>query len=136
MIRRPPRSTRTDTLFPYTTLFRSFLRLRDRVFRRPGVIAGERLVDAMREVVGDPRIEELPNPFTAAAVDLERQRVVWLRSGPLWQAMRASFAIPGLLTPQTVHGREQVDGALHAPLPITDRKSNRLNPRHKCTDRM
>src|SRR3546814_7561553 len=26
MIRRPPRSTRTDTLFPYTTLFRSFLR--------------------------------------------------------------------------------------------------------------
>src|SRR3546814_10257801 len=25
MIRRPPRSTRTDTLFPYTTLFRSFL---------------------------------------------------------------------------------------------------------------
>src|SRR3546814_6426293 len=27
MIRRPPRSTRTDTLFPYTTLFRSFLQL-------------------------------------------------------------------------------------------------------------
>src|SRR3546814_1548117 len=27
MIRRPPRSTRTDTLFPYTTLFRSLLRL-------------------------------------------------------------------------------------------------------------
>src|SRR3546814_15239153 len=26
MIRRPPRSTRTDTLFPYTTLFRSYLR--------------------------------------------------------------------------------------------------------------
>src|SRR3546814_18828183 len=25
MIRRPPRSTRTDTLFPYTTLFRSFV---------------------------------------------------------------------------------------------------------------
>src|SRR3546814_4141545 len=118
MIRRPPRSTRTDTLFPYTTLFRSFLRLRDRVFRRPGVIAGERLVDAMREVVGDPRIEELPIPFTAAAVDMERQRVVWLRSGPLWEALRASFAIPGLFTPQTVHGRE------------LDRKSTRLNSSH------
>src|SRR3546814_13919434 len=51
-----------------------FLRLLDPVFRRPGVIAGARLVDAMREVVGDPRSEELPIPFTAAAVHLERAR--------------------------------------------------------------
>src|SRR3546814_6214643 len=40
MIRRPPRSTRTDTLFPYTTLFRSLYDLcrhwRDRIFSRPG----------------------------------------------------------------------------------------------------
>src|SRR3546814_7424802 len=64
-------------------------------------------------------LEELPIPFTAAAVDMERQRVVWLRSGPLWEALRASFAIPGLFTPQTVHGRELVDGGLLAPLPIT-----------------
>src|SRR3546814_1982075 len=39
MIRRPPRSTRTDTLFPYTTLFRSHVRggnlVRVRSFRRP-----------------------------------------------------------------------------------------------------
>ena len=48
-----------------------------------------------------------------------RQRVVWLRSGPLWQALRASFAIPGLFTPAVVHGRELVDGGLLAPLPIT-----------------
>src|SRR3546814_4698040 len=35
MIRRPPRSTRTDTLFPYTTLFRSPARLVDRLLHRP-----------------------------------------------------------------------------------------------------
>src|SRR3546814_7368959 len=34
MIRRPPRSTRTDTLFPYTTLFRSMVRLRERLDTR------------------------------------------------------------------------------------------------------
>src|SRR3546814_10603603 len=51
-----------------------FLRLLDPVFRRPGVIAGERLVDAMREVVGDPRIEELPIPFTAAAVAMDDRK--------------------------------------------------------------
>ena len=80
---------------------------------------GHRLVAAMREVVGDPDIESLPIPFIAVAVDLMRQREVWLRSGPLWRAIRASFAIPGLFTPALVHGRELVDGGLLAPLPIT-----------------
>jgi NTE family protein len=105
-----------------------FLRLLDPVLGRPGMIAGTRLVDAMREVVGDPRIEELPVPFTAAAVDMERQRVVWLRSGPLWDALRASFAIPGMFTPLVVHGRELVDGGLLAPLPIT---ATRLSDAHR-----
>jgi len=95
-----------------------FLRLLDPVLGRPGVISGRRLVDAMREVVGDPRIETLPIQFTAIAVDLQRQREVWLRAGPLWDALRASFAIPGLFTPHEVHGRELVDGGLLAPLPI------------------
>jgi NTE family protein len=105
-----------------------FLRLLDPVIGRPGMIGGQRLIDAMREVVGDPRIEELPIPFTAAAVDMERQRVVWLRSGPLWVALRASFAIPGVFTPQVVHGRELVDGGLLAPLPIT---ATRLSDAHR-----
>src|SRR3546814_18243850 len=52
-----------------------FLRLLDPVVGRPGMIGGQRLVDAMREVVGDPRIEELALPFTAVAVDMERQQI-------------------------------------------------------------
>jgi NTE family protein len=105
-----------------------FLRLLDPVLGRPGMIAGQRLVDAMREVVGDPRIETLPIPFTAIAVDLQRQREVWLREGPLWDALRASFAIPGLFTPHEVHGRELVDGGLLAPLPIA---ATRLSDAHR-----
>src|SRR3546814_17480828 len=54
--------------------------------------------------------------------------ILWLRSGPLWEALRASFAIPGLFTPQTVHGRELVDGGLLAPLPIT---ASRLSDAHR-----
>ncbi|WP_242112752.1 patatin-like phospholipase family protein [Luteimonas aquatica] len=94
------------------------LRLLDPVLGRPGLIGGQRLVEAMSEVVGNPDIETLPISFTAVAVDLERQREVWLRSGPLWDALRASFAIPGLFTPHLVHGRELVDGGLLSPLPI------------------
>jgi NTE family protein len=107
---------------------RDILRLVDPVVRRPGLIGGVRMVDAMREVVGDPSIESLPVEFTAVAVDLERQREVWLRTGSLWDALRASFAVPGLFTPHVVHGRELVDGGLLAPLPIA---ATRLSDAHR-----
>ena len=106
-----------------------FLRLLvDPVVGQGGLFRGERLVEAMQEVVGNPDIETLSTPFVAVAVDLMRQREVWLRSGPLWQAIRASFAIPGLFTPATVHGRELVDGGLLAPLPIA---ATRLSDAHR-----
>lgn len=106
-----------------------FLRLlADPVIGEGGLFRGQRLIDAMRDVVGDPDIENLPTPFVAVAVDLIRQREVWLRSGPLWQAIRASFAIPGLFTPALVHGRELVDGGLLAPLPIA---ATRLSDAHR-----
>ena len=105
-----------------------FLRLLDPGFGIAGLLRGERLVAAMREVVGNPPIESLPLLFTAVAVDLQRQRVVWLRSGPLWDALRASFAIPGVFTPHEVDGRLLVDGGLLAPLPIT---ATRLSGAHR-----
>jgi len=105
-----------------------FLRLVDPVVGRPGILRGNRLVGAMREFVGDPLIESLPVQFTAVAVDLQRQREVWLRQGPLWDAIRASFAIPGLFTPHAVHGRDLVDGGLLAPLPIA---ATRMSDAHR-----
>lgn len=106
-----------------------FLRLlADPALGGGGLFRGHRLVEAMREVVGDPHIESLPVAFVAVAVDLVRQREVWLRSGPLWTAIRASFAIPGLFTPAEVHGRELVDGGLLAPLPIA---ATRLSDAHR-----
>lgn len=105
-----------------------FLRLLDPVVGEAGLIRGDALVHAMREVVGDPLIEELAIDFTAVAVDLERQREVWLRRGPLWEALRASFAIPGVFTPAILHGRALVDGGLLAPLPIA---ATRLSDAHR-----
>ena len=107
---------------------RDFLRLLDPGWRRSGVLRGTRLVDAMREVVGDPLIESLPLEFTAVAVDLQRQREVWIRRGRLWDALRASFAIPGLFTPHRINGRALVDGGLLAPLPIA---ATRLSDVHR-----
>lgn len=104
------------------------LRLLDPGLGGPALFRGDRLMHALRELMGEPRIEELPIDFTAVAVDLMRQREVWLRRGDLWDAIRASFAIPGLFTPHVVHGRELVDGGLLAPLPIT---ATRLSDAHR-----
>lgn len=104
------------------------LRLLDPVFGQPALFRGDRLMHALRELIGEPRIEQLPVQFTAVAVDLLRQREVWLREGDLWDAIRASIAIPGVFTPYELHGRELVDGGLLAPLPIT---ATRLSDAHR-----
>lgn len=104
------------------------LRLLDPGLGRASLFHGTRLMQALRELAGTPRIEELPVDFTAVAVDVLRQREVWLREGDLWDAVRASFAIPGLFTPWVVHGRELVDGGLLAPLPIA---ATRLSDAHR-----
>lgn len=104
------------------------LRLLDPGIGQPGLFRGEKLMQALRELTGEPRIEDLPVPFTAVAVDLIRQREVWLREGDLWDAVRASIAIPGVFPPYELHGRELVDGGLLAPLPIA---ATRLSDAHR-----
>lgn len=104
------------------------LRLLDPTFGQPSLFRGERLMRTLRELTGEPRIEDLPVDFTAVAVDLLRQREVWLREGDLWDAVRASIALPGLFTPYALHGRELVDGGLLAPLPIA---ATRLSDAHR-----
>jgi NTE family protein len=104
------------------------LRLLDPGFGRSALFTGDRLVRRLREVIGEPLIEDLAIDFTAVAVDLVRQREGWLRRGDMWNAIRASFAIPGVFTPFEVHGRELVDGGLLAPLPIA---ATRLSDAHR-----
>lgn len=101
------------------TLARSqVLRLVDVVWGSPGLVRGQRVMEAMTALVGEHRIEDLQLPFVAVACDLATQRQVWLTHGPLMDAIRASFAIPGVFTPHLVDGRELVDGGLLAPVPI------------------
>lgn len=94
------------------------LRLLDISFGAPGFIRGERIIATLREMVGEHRIENLPIPYVAVATDLATQREVWFQRGPLFDAIRASIAIPLVFTPHEVQGRELVDGGLLAPLPV------------------
>ncbi len=95
------------------------LRLLDFTFGSPGLIRGERVIGALRDLVGEHAIESLPTRFVAVATDLRSQREIWLTQGSLFDAIRASIAIPAVFTPHTIGGREVVDGGLLAPVPIT-----------------
>ena len=88
-------------------------------FAGGGLIKGEKIIGTLLELIGDEHIENLPIAFTAVATDIEREREVWLTHGSLFDAIRASIAIPTLFRPHTIDGRLLVDGALLNPVPVT-----------------
>ncbi|MBW7469993.1 patatin-like phospholipase family protein [Marinobacter sp. F4218] len=94
------------------------LKLLDVTFNSVGAIRGEKIFSVVREMLGDTRIEDLPIAYTAVATDLLAHKEIWFQEGPLDQAIRASVAIPSVVTPLVLNGRVLVDGALLNPLPI------------------
>ncbi len=94
------------------------IRLLDLSFSMTALFKGDRVIEVLKELIGDSRIEDLPIGFTAVATALREQREVWLNKGSLFDAIRASIAVPGVFTPATVAGQLLVDGGLVNPIPI------------------
>ncbi|MFQ3787721.1 patatin-like phospholipase family protein [Halomonas sp. A29] len=95
------------------------LKLVDVTWSPMGAMRASKVMSKLEELIGDIQIEDLPIPLTTVATDLERQREVWFQSGPLLRAIRASIAIPGVITPVHIGDSTLVDGGLLNPLPIT-----------------
>lgn len=64
-------------------------------------------------------IENLPTPFAAAAADLTDGREIVIRSGPVWRALLASSAIPGIYPPVSIGPHWLVDGGVVNPVPVS-----------------
>jgi NTE family protein len=94
------------------------LKLLDVSFSGSAFFKGERIISTLRELIGDSNIEDLPISFTAVATDLDESREVWLSSGPLFDAIRASIAFPTVFSAMNYHGKTLVDGGLLNPVPI------------------
>jgi NTE family protein len=94
-------------------------RLVDLTLRGGGFIKGDRIIQVLRELVGDARIEQLPVKYTAVATDLDASREIWFGSGPLFDAIRASIAIPSIFRPVSYRGHTLVDGGLLNPVPVS-----------------
>ncbi len=94
------------------------VRLLDFSFTRTSLFKGERIIEVLKDLIGDRQIENLPVRFTAVATAIEEQREVWLNKGSLFNAIKASIAVPGVFSPVTIDGRLLVDGGLVNPIPI------------------
>ncbi|WP_334129454.1 patatin-like phospholipase family protein [Sneathiella sp.] len=84
-----------------------------------GLISGNKLFTLLEDSLGDTRIEDLPIPFAAVTTELGTGHEIWIREGNLARAITASYALPGLFSPQKIGGRWLIDGALTNPVPVS-----------------
>lgn len=84
-----------------------------------GLIGGDRLKRLLDEHLREVHIEDLETKFAAIATEYATGHEVWLSSGNLIEAMRASYALPGVFNPVRLGGRWLMDGALVNPIPVT-----------------
>jgi len=84
-----------------------------------GLIGGGRLAEILLKNLGPLSIEDLPVRFAAIATEVGTGHEIWLTQGNLTDAMRASYAMPGIFSPVKIAGRWLMDGALVNPIPVS-----------------
>ena len=96
-------------------------------WRKGGLVKGEKIMDLLRELVGDRNIEDLPMRYTAVATDIKTEKEVWIQSGCLFDAMRASMSLPMFFTPFEYKGTTLIDGGVLNPVTIAPTFSDRTD---------
>ncbi|MBN9007848.1 MAG: patatin-like phospholipase family protein [Rhizobiales bacterium] len=84
-----------------------------------GLIGGTKLAAQLEQSLGQIQIEDLPIKFASVATEVRTGHEIWLTHGRLVDAMRASYALPGIFAPILVGDRWLVDGALVNPVPVS-----------------
>jgi len=84
-----------------------------------GLIGGDKLAAHLEAAIGPTRIEDLPLKYATVATEVRTGHEIWLTHGGMVDAMRASYALPGIFSPVLVGDRWLVDGALVNPVPVS-----------------
>ena len=92
--------------------------LLDIAWQKHGLVKGDKIINTLIELVGDRTIEELPIPYTAVAADVRNEKEIWINSGRLFDAIRASISLPLFFTPVAYKDRHLIDGGVLNPVPI------------------
>ena len=97
---------------------KKILSLLDISFSLDHLVKGEKIIEAMKEIVPDVKIEDLSIPFKAVATDWEKGQEVVFSKGSLYEAIRASISMPLFFDPVKKGGTTFVDGGILNPLPL------------------
>lgn len=92
--------------------------LLDLSWGKSGLVKGDKIINTLVDLVGDQKIEDLPVNFTAVAADIKAEKEVWINSGRLFDAIRASISLPLFFTPFDYNGTLLIDGGVLNPVPI------------------
>ena len=84
-----------------------------------GLISGDRLRELLDRELGEMQFADLRMPFVCIATELMTGHEIWLRSGELGPAIRASYALPGVFRPVQINGQWLIDGAVVNPIPVS-----------------
>jgi NTE family protein len=95
-----------------------FHRLLDFGFSKKGLVKGRKLEKALRGFIAAETFEELQLPLAVVATKMRTGEPLLLKNGPLFPALLASCALPGVFSPQVVDGVELIDGGMSMPVPI------------------
>jgi len=83
-----------------------------------GIFKGDKVINVLIDLLGETKIEDLSIPFTAVAADILGEKEVWINSGSLFDAIRASVSLPLFFTPFDYNGTKLIDGGVLNPVPI------------------
>jgi len=92
--------------------------LLDISWSKSGLFKGDKIINTLIDLVGDIHIEELPIRYTAVAADVNQEKEIWINSGRLFDAIRASISLPMFFTPHYYNGVHLIDGGVLNPVPI------------------
>lgn len=93
-----------------------------------GLISGRGVYRYLRDLIGEPCIEELRMPFCAVAMDLTSGEEVVFNTGSLLGSIRASISVPIIFSPVVADNRILIDGGLVDPVPVD--MARKLAPEH------
>ncbi|MBI1286356.1 MAG: phospholipase [Flavobacteriales bacterium] len=97
---------------------RDTLRLMDFTMSTQGVLKGQKVLEHLKSLLGEIRIEDFDIPYTAVATDVKTKEEIWMRTGDLYTVIRASSSIPTLMMPSKLGDRILIDGGVLNPLPL------------------
>lgn len=97
---------------------RDVFRLVDFTLSPHALVKGNRIMDALKAIVPDCKIEKLRIPYCAVATDLKEGKEVVFRRGSLYEAIRASISVPMLFRPVEYGDMLLIDGAITNGLPL------------------